>query len=161
MDANLQEILDNLEEKEPRSRLTPYRDLILELRRRNRTYREILQILSDRCKIQVSISTLHDFLRAQRHIDSKMKKQQTKEQNPPDSNNKPQPPARINEGIPDISDVQQRIAALKKRTSPTQTNVPHFSYDPNQPLHLLPNMKKSGSEESTIFLDKICDFVFP
>ena len=45
MDANLQEILDNLDEKAPRSRLGPYRDLILELRRRNRTYREILQIL--------------------------------------------------------------------------------------------------------------------
>ena len=84
MDANLQEILDNLDEKAPRSRLGPYRDLILELRRRNRTYREILQILADRCQIQVSISTLHDFLRAQQRIDSKMKKQQAKEQNPPD-----------------------------------------------------------------------------
>jgi hypothetical protein len=76
-----------------------------------------------------------------------MKKLQAKEQNSPDPNNKPQTPSRINEGIPDINDVQQRIAALKKRTSPTQTNVPHFSYDPNQPLRLLPNMKKSGSEE--------------
>jgi IS30 family transposase len=147
MDANLQEILDNLDEKVPRSRLGPYRDLILELRRRHRTYREILQILAGHCQIQVSISTLYDFLHAQRRIEVKLKKLQAKEQNSPDPNNKPQPPARINEGIPDTNDVQQRIAALKKRTSPTQTNVPRFSYDPNQPLHLLPNMKKSGSEE--------------
>mgnify|MGYP001606707173 CR=1 FL=1 len=147
MDANLQEIINNLNEKAPRSRLGPYRDLIRELRRLNRTYREILQILSDRCQIRVSISTLHDFLCSQRRIDSKMKKLQAKGQNSQDPNNKPQPSARINEEIPDLNDVQQRIATLKKRTSPTQINVPHFSYDPDQPLHLLPNMKKSGSEE--------------
>jgi hypothetical protein len=143
MDANLQEILDNLEEKEPRSRLAPYRDLILELRRRNRTYREILQILADRCQIQVSISTLHGFLRVQQRIASKIKKQQMKDQNPPDSNNKPLPPARTNEELSDMNDVQQRITALKKRTTTTQTNALSFSYDPNQPLCLPSKAKKS------------------
>jgi hypothetical protein len=136
MDANHQEILDNLEEKEPRSRLIPYRDLILELRRRNRTYREILQILADRCQICVSISTLYDFLHDQRRIDSKKKKQQAKEQNSPDPNNKPQSPKRISEEIPDMNDLQKRIAALKKRTTPAKTNASRFSYDPSKPLHL-------------------------
>jgi len=66
MKEQFQEILDNLDEKTPRSRLAPYRDLIIELRRRKRTYREILQILREKCQVQVSISTLHNFLQAQR-----------------------------------------------------------------------------------------------
>lgn len=141
MDANLQEIIDNLDEKAPRSHLGPYRELILELRRRNRTYREILQILGDRCQIHVSISTLHDFLRAQRRRDSKIRKQQVKDL--PDLNERPQRPVKTKEDIVDMNDVQQRIDALKKRTTPTQTNTPRFSYDSSQPLHLPPNMKKS------------------
>ena len=147
MDANLQEIIDNLVEKAPRSRLAPYRELILELRWRNRTYREILQILTDRCQIQVSISTLHGFLRAQRRIDSKMKKQQAKEQNPPRIGGNPQDRIRPNKEMFETDDVQQRITALKHRTTPTQTNAPRFSYDPSQPLHLPPNMKKSETED--------------
>jgi hypothetical protein len=144
MDANLQGILDNLEDKKQRSRLAPYRGLILELRRRNRTYREILHILADHCQIQVSISTLHDFLRAQRRIDSKMKKQQVKEPNPPELNETPQHASRIKEDIPDMNDMQQRIAALKQRTTPTQANAPRFSYDPAQPFHIPTNNNKGG-----------------
>jgi hypothetical protein len=146
MDASLQEIVDNLGEKAPRSRLGPYRGLILELRRRNRTYREILQILADRCQIHVSISTLHDFLHAQRRTDSKLKKQKAKELNLQNLNEEPQRLATANEDIPDMNDVQQRIAALKQRRTPAQTITPRFNYDPSQPLHLPPK-KKSGSEE--------------
>jgi IS30 family transposase len=142
MDDNQQEILDNLEEKEPRSRLAPYRDLILELRRRNRTYREILQILSDHCQIQVSISTLHDFLRSQRRTESK-KKQQATEQNSSNPNNGSPTPTKISVESPDTDNIQQRIIALKQRPTPNQINAPRFSYDSNRPLLLPTNMKKS------------------
>jgi len=37
MDGKFQDILDSLHEKPPRSRLEPYRELIEELRRRERT----------------------------------------------------------------------------------------------------------------------------
>jgi hypothetical protein len=61
----------------------------------------------------------------------------------PDLNERPQRPVKTKEDIVDMNDVQQRIDALKKRTMPTQTNIPRFSYDSSQPLHLPPNMKKS------------------
>jgi IS30 family transposase len=144
MDANLQEIINNLGEKTPRSRLGPYRELILELRRRNRTYREILQILADQCQIRVSISTLHDFLGARRRTDLKMKKHQTKEQDPPDLNEKPRRLASIKENIPDRNDVQQRIADLKRRPVTTKAESQLFNYDPDKPLHLPFKKKVDG-----------------
>ena len=147
MDSNLQEILDNLDEKVPRSRLGPYRDLILELRRRNRTYREILQILGDRCQIHVSISTLHDFLRAQRQMDSRLRKQKSKEQNSPNPKEQLQETAKYREENPGMKDIQQRIAALKQRQIPPHTNAPRFIYDPNQPLHLTQQAKKGGGQD--------------
>jgi hypothetical protein len=62
MGANFQEILDSLAEKPPRSRLEPYRDLIEELVRRGRTYREIRKILAEKCGLRVALSTLHSFM---------------------------------------------------------------------------------------------------
>ncbi len=142
MDANLQEILDNLEEKAPRSRLTPCRDLILELRRQSRTYREIQQILADHCQIQVSISTLHDFHRGQRRIDSKINRQQAKKQTTPKLSEKPNRAEMASEENPEMNDVEQRIVALKQRTTPNNRDFPRFDYDPSKPLHLPPRVKK-------------------
>ena len=63
MDTKLKAILKNLPVKKPRSRLEPYRELIREMRGRGRSYREIIQVLADECELQVSVSTLHDFVR--------------------------------------------------------------------------------------------------
>jgi hypothetical protein len=41
MDAKTSAILDSLTDKPPRSRLEPHHELIQELRRRGRTYRDI------------------------------------------------------------------------------------------------------------------------
>jgi hypothetical protein len=41
---DFKEILDNLPEKPPRSRLEPYRESILEMRRRGRPLREIARV---------------------------------------------------------------------------------------------------------------------
>jgi len=41
MNGKFRDILDSLPEKQPRSSLEPYRDLIKELRKRGRTYQEI------------------------------------------------------------------------------------------------------------------------
>jgi len=49
MDANFQDILDNLPTRvRGRSRLDPYGELVDELRRRGRTYRDVASILSDK-----------------------------------------------------------------------------------------------------------------
>ena len=46
MDAKLQELLDGLPPKGPRSRLEPHLELIREMRKRGRSYREIAQFLA-------------------------------------------------------------------------------------------------------------------
>jgi hypothetical protein len=147
MDASHQEIIDNLEGKKPRSRLEPFRELILGLRRRNRTYREILRILTDRCQIRVSISTLHDFMRSQRRIDSKPGKRTTNAKKTPPLNEQLPESAKHGEALPVFNDIQQRIAALKRRQTPSQPNTPRFTYDPDQPLHLIPQEKKNGGKD--------------
>ncbi len=63
MDGEFQKIVDSLPEKPPRSRLEPYGELIDELRGRGRTYREIAGVLAKACRLEVSISTLHDFVK--------------------------------------------------------------------------------------------------
>jgi hypothetical protein len=62
MDANLKKILDELPCKPPCSRLEPYREFIEELRGRGRTYREIAEILADKCAVEVTGSGVHDYL---------------------------------------------------------------------------------------------------
>ena len=63
MDDKLQDILDGMPEKPPRSSLEPYRELIKELRRRGRTYREIAHILAEKCQLRAAASTVNRFLR--------------------------------------------------------------------------------------------------
>jgi hypothetical protein len=62
---SFRDILATLPEKRPRSRLAPYRRLIAGLRRRGRTYREIVEILAEKCNLRVSVSTLLDKQRSQ------------------------------------------------------------------------------------------------
>ena len=63
MDEKIQELLDSLPPKGPRSRLEPHLELIRELRKRGRSYREISQFLADNCNVQAAHNTIHDFIR--------------------------------------------------------------------------------------------------
>jgi hypothetical protein len=53
----------NLPPKPPRSKLEPHRDLIRELRRSGRTYREVAQLFQERLGLYVAPSTLHSFVK--------------------------------------------------------------------------------------------------
>jgi hypothetical protein len=64
MDPRFQAILNALPEKQPRSRLEPYRQLIAEMRKRGRSYREITQVLTQSCGVRVGTSTINDFVLA-------------------------------------------------------------------------------------------------
>ncbi|HEV2395681.1 MAG TPA: hypothetical protein VGS27_01905 [Candidatus Sulfotelmatobacter sp.] len=64
MDPKFQAILSALPAKEPPSRLEPYRTLILEMRKRGRSYREIAQVLKKSCDLSVGTSTVNDFVLA-------------------------------------------------------------------------------------------------
>jgi hypothetical protein len=116
MDDKWIDILSSLPPRPARSRLEPYCDLIEELRRRGRTYREITSVLMEKCQVRASRSNIHHFvsLRAQRarfsehHVAS-----------PPDPHRRASVQgveAKIDERrTPATDEVRQRIAALKQR----------------------------------------------
>ncbi len=153
MDDKLQVILDSLPEKPPRSRLEPYRELIDELRRRGRTYREIARILVEKCQLQVSRSTVHDFVRGRSRTKPKPAKRKTPRSAETTSVSQPAVTGRTtgantaNQGRPPVDEVQQRIAALKLRPAPEQTSRRQFHYDPSEPLRLPPKRRKNESGE--------------
>jgi len=132
MDEELNKILEALPDKPPRSRLEPFRDFIEELRRRDRTFREISEILAEKCQVQVTASGIHDFLRTR----SRRGKSQAI---------KPTQPARrpvkrpMEPTLPKTSsndEVQRKIAELKARRPTAKPNVSGVEYDPDAPLRL-------------------------
>jgi len=134
MDANLKNILDELPDKPPRSRLEPYREFIEELRSRGRTYRDIADILAEKCAVQVTGSGVHDYLRTR----SRAKASHAEVS--------PSKPAQSPVSIPVARDslaaassseeVKRKIAAFKARKTATEVGPRGFEYDPDQPLRL-------------------------
>src|SRR5260370_33949491 len=62
MSGNFQDLLRNVPEKPPRSKLEPYRELIRELRLKRWSYREIAVLFEEKLKLEVAPSTLHNFV---------------------------------------------------------------------------------------------------
>ena len=152
MDDKFQDILDGMPEKPPRSSLEPYRELINELRRRGRTYREIAHILAEKCQLRAAASTVNRFVRKRKVARAK-----------PPARLKPKSAKTVSvttraatERIassnpqaerPSHDEVQGRIAALKLKPAPARSNPDLFRYDPNEPLHLPPKDRKANSGE--------------
>jgi hypothetical protein len=139
-DHQFREIIERLPEKRSRSRLEPYRQLIAELRRLRRTYREIAHILVEECQVQVSAAAVHNFVRLH------LRRTQIQRRGPGVTaiNERPIRPAiRQSVATSAVSDeeVRRRIAELKHRPIPAETPA-LFHYDPNEPLHLLPKSKE-------------------
>jgi hypothetical protein len=109
---DFKEILDNLPEKPPRSRLEPYRELILEMRRRGRPLREIAQVLGEKFGVRVVSSTIHDFVNA---ASSRERKSEQKTLGRTRGSKLIPPGSPGNDPSPD--EVERRIAAL---TQPSQ-----------------------------------------
>ena len=140
----LRDIIAELPEKISRSRLEPYRALIAQLRRHRRPYREIAQLLAEKCQLHVSATAVHNFVRLHlRRERSPYKRRSTdsigRTQISPTkvtvltargNSSKKQRPATDKE-------VWQRIAELKQRPVPTETNPKQFHYDSDEPLHLV------------------------
>jgi hypothetical protein len=144
MDGQFQDIVDGLAEKPPRSRLEPYGELIGELRRRRRTYRDIVDILAKNCRVRVSISTLHDFVR----VRARRKRNSARRIGADTKIAAPIAPKAesLKSGQkPSDEEVQQRIAALKARKPVTTSPPDDFHFDPTEPLRLIPR-EKAGSD---------------
>ena len=67
MDERIRKILDNIPERQPRSRLEPHIDVIRELRRKRRSYQEISVFFKEHLHIPVAPSTLYEFVKSRAH----------------------------------------------------------------------------------------------
>lgn len=143
MNDNFENVLDSLPEKAPRSRLEPYSKLIVELRRRKRTYREILDVLAEKCNLRVSISTLHDFVRAKaKEAKRAAKVLRTTVPQAEDKNQGALSPEvsrpKLTADRPSDDEIRRRIAALRQRPRAIPADSSGgFQYNPDEPLRLV------------------------
>jgi hypothetical protein len=95
LDARLQAIYDNTPLDEPRSKLEPYRELILLWRRQKRTYRRIQELLGEKCGVSISIGQLHKFVRSRarprKEVDLELTSQPDEIRTPTATQGKPVP----------------------------------------------------------------------
>jgi DNA-directed RNA polymerase specialized sigma24 family protein len=126
MDRAISKLVDEISEKPTRSKLEPHAEIIAALRRKRRTYREIVQFFQEHLAITVAPSTIHDFVRVRRR-----RGKRTAESNEV----QPVPSRQVTAASATENDVQQRIAALKQRTPPDQPQ-PLFTYEEDEPLKL-------------------------
>ena len=126
MDPAISKLVEEIPEKPPRSKLEAHAEIIATLRRKRRTFREIAQFFEEHLAITVAPSTIHDFVRVRRRR-GKRTAESGEEQSVPSRQ------GRASSATQD--DVQQRIAALKRRGPPDQPQ-PLFTYEENEPLKL-------------------------
>ena len=122
MEPTHQTILESLPPKSPRSKLEPHRELIRELRRKGRTYREVALLFQERLGLYVAPSTLHSFVKVRaRH------RKQTQFELPPI-----EPSTRQ---APDLGG----IAALRAKALVPTRKPSRFVFRENEPLTLTDN----------------------
>jgi len=122
MEPDLQKILESLPVKPYRSKLEPHRELIRELRRKGRTYREVAHLFHERLGLYVAPSTLHSFVK----VRAKHRKR-TQFELPPIQLATAESPA------------LDRVAALKAKPTVRSSKPTRFVFRENEPLTLTSN----------------------
>ena len=122
MEPELRTILESLPEKPYRSKLEPHRELIRELRRKGRTYREVAQLLNERLGLHVAPSTLHSFVK----VRAKHRKRTQFEL----------PPIQLATAE---SPVLDRVSAFKAKPMVRTAKPARFVFRENEPLTLTSN----------------------
>jgi hypothetical protein len=118
MEPTHETILASLAQKSPRSKLEPHRELIRELRRKGRTYREVARLFHERLGLYVAPSTLHSFVK----VRAKHRKREQFELPPATATSAPSP-------------VFDSIAALRTKSSEPNPKT-RFVFQENEPLKL-------------------------
>jgi hypothetical protein len=108
--------------KPPRSKLEPHRELIRELRRKGRTYREVARLFHERLGLHVALSTLHSFVK----VRAKHRKR-TQFELPP-----------VGQAAA-VSPVLDPVAALKAKSAVRESKRARFVFRENEPLTLTTN----------------------
>jgi hypothetical protein len=134
----LRQLLKELPERGPRSRLDSFRELIVEMRNRQYSYRDISRFLAERCGVKISHNAVRNF-----HNRRGSELPETVAPAPRDRQStgeapviEPKSPGPRTGEQPQA--VRDRIAALKRRSQPTSGAGTSFRFDPSQPL-TLPN----------------------
>jgi hypothetical protein len=112
----------DLPPKPPRSKLEPHRELIRELRRKGRTYREVARLFHERLGLYVAPSTLHSFVK----VRAKHRKRTQFELPPTELTASPSP-------------VLDRVAALRSKPDTPKSKPVRFIFRENEPLTLTGN----------------------
>ena len=115
-------ILESLSEKSYRSKLEPHHELIRELRRKGRTYREVARLFHERLGLHVALSTLHSFVK----VRAKHRKRLQFEL----------PPTGL---ASTESPVLERVAVLKAKPAVRGAKRTRFVFRENEPLTLTTN----------------------
>ena len=110
--------LGDLPPKPPRSKLEPHRELIRELRRKGRTYREVARLFNERLGLCVAPSTLHSFVK----VRAKHRKREQFEL----------PPL-------ELALAADPVSALKAKPSAQKSKPTRFVFRENEPLTLTNN----------------------
>ena len=122
MEPELRTILESLPEKPYRSKLEPHRELIRELRRKGRTYREVARLFEERLGLYVAPSTLHSFVK----VRAKHRKR-TQFELPPTQFATAESP------------VLDRVSAFKAKPVVRTAKPARFVFRENEPLTLTSN----------------------
>jgi hypothetical protein len=119
MEPELRTILESLPEKTYRSKLEPHRELIRELRRKGRTYREVAHLFEKLLGLYVAPSTLHSFVK----VRAKHRKRTQFEL----------PPIQL---ATSESPVLDRVSAFKAKPVVRTAKPSRFVFRENEPLTL-------------------------
>jgi hypothetical protein len=129
MNESIKTLLDQMPERPPRSKLEPHTEVIRQLRRKGRTYKEIAFFFALHLNIKVAPSTIHAFVRV---------RARRGERRPVEFSAGSQPTPFQSHASSAGSDVEirKRIEELKRRKPLKEPETPRFEYDENEPLVL-------------------------
>jgi len=133
MDETLRALLDQIPQKQPRSKLEPHLELIRELRRKGRTYEEIAQFLREHLKVKAAPSTIYAFVR----VRARGRQRRAQVELPPAT----APGIEIAAAGGSLSaggeeEQRKRIEQLKRRLPPEEVQRTKFEYNASEPLRL-------------------------
>jgi len=134
VDEKLRQLLAEIPESPPRSKLEPHLDVIRQLRRKRLTYREIAAFLQTHAGVSVHWTTIHAFLkvRARRRCDVLLPKYEMPEPMPA------APPQSAPRTAVDYVAMRRQIAEEARAKEVKAQVKPRFTYD-GEPLILMPS----------------------
>ena len=132
MDPNLEEILKRLPDTRTKSRLEPYREFVLRLRRRGQSFDAIRDVLAEQCALRISKTALIEFVHRRARPRTSASEAEPLNRNTVECEEQPRPTLRWTEEEIEAMRAKARASAHKPTTEPRRPPV--FHYDPTRPL---------------------------